>query len=124
MVLVDTSVWVAHLLEGNTGLEILLSDGDVICHPLIIGELACGNLKNRSEILSLLESLPMATQVEHDEVMQFIENYHLMEKGLGYIDMHLLASALLSKISLWTFDKKLNRVALKLGLKFSREIAG
>ena len=118
MVLVDTSVWVAHLLGGNTGLEILLNDGDVICHPLIIGELACGNLKNRSEILSLLQSLPLATQVEHDEVMQFIENFHLMGKGLGYIDMHLLASALLSKVSLWTFDKKLNSVASKLGLKF------
>ena len=117
MVLVDTSVWVAHLLEGNTGLEILLNDGDVICHPLIIGELACGNLKNRSEILSLLQSLPMVSQAEHTEVMQFIENFHLMGKGLGYIDMHLLASALLSNISLWTFDKKLNRVASKLGLK-------
>ncbi len=123
MVLVDTSVWVAHLLEGNTGLEILLNDGDVICHPLIIGELACGNLKNRSEILSLLQSLPTVTQAEHTEVMQFIENLYLMGKGLGYIDMHLLASALLSKVSLWTFDKRLNRVASKLGLKFSRNTA-
>ena len=118
MVLVDTSVWVAHLKEGKIRLEQSLNDGDVICHPFIIGELACGNLKNRSEILSLLQSLPMATSVEHEEAMQFIENYRLMGKGLGYIDMHLLASALLSKVSLWTFDKKLNDAASKLGVKF------
>jgi len=118
MVLVDTSVWVAHLLKGNTGFEVLLNDGDVICHPLIMGELACGNLKNRSKILSLLQSLPMATQIEHEEVMQFIENNRLMGKGLGYIEMHLLASGLLSRVTLWTLDKKLNSVASKLGLKF------
>jgi predicted nucleic acid-binding protein len=118
MVLVDTSVWVAHLKEGKIRLQRLLNDGDVICHPFIIGELACGNLKNRPEILSLLQSLPTATSVEHEEVIQFIENYRLMGKGLGYIDIHLLASALLSKVSLWTFDKKLNDAASKLGVKF------
>ena len=117
MVLVDTSVWVAHLLGGNTGLEILLNDGDVICHPLIIGELACGNLKNRSEILSLLQSLPMVSQAEHTEVMQFIENYHLMGKGLGYIDMHLLVSAILTKALLWTLDRKLKEISSKLGIE-------
>ena len=118
MVLVDTSVWVAHLQGGKAGLELLLNDGDAICHPFIIGELACGNLKNRSEILSLLQSLPTASHVEHEEVMQFMENHRLMGKGLGYVDMHLLASALLSKTPLWTYDKKLNEAALKLGLKF------
>jgi predicted nucleic acid-binding protein len=118
MVLVDTSVWVAHLQGGKAGLEPLLNDGDVICHPFIIGELACGNLKSRSELLSLLQSLPMASHVEHDEVMQFMENHRLMGKGLGYVDIHLLASALLSKTLLWTYDKKLNEAASKLGLKF------
>ncbi|HLG23133.1 MAG TPA: PIN domain-containing protein [Candidatus Manganitrophaceae bacterium] len=118
MVLVDTSVWVAHLREGKAGLEPLLNDGDVICHPFIIGELACGTLKNRIEILFLLESLPMATQVEHEEVMKFIENRRLMGKGLGYVDAHLLASALLTKVPLWTFDMRLHRLASQLGLKF------
>lgn len=118
MVLVDTSVWVAHLREGNTGLETLLNEGEVVCHPFIIGELACGNLSNRSEILSLLQALPMGTQAEHEEVMQFIEDYRLMGKGLGYIDIHLLASALLTKDPLWTLDKKLNEVSSKLGLEF------
>jgi predicted nucleic acid-binding protein len=60
----------------------------------------------------------MATVVEHEEVMQFIENYSLMGKGLGYIDMHLLASAILTKVLLWTLDKKLHQVSLKLGLAY------
>jgi predicted nucleic acid-binding protein len=94
-----------------------LNDGYVVCHPFIVGELACGNLMNRSEILSLLQALPMATHAEQ-EVMQFIENYRLMGKGLGYIDMHLLASAILTKVPLWALDKKLNEISSKLGLKY------
>jgi predicted nucleic acid-binding protein len=118
MILVDTSVWVAHLREGIRGLEALLDEGDVMCHPFIIGELACGNLENRAEILSLLQALPMAAHAEHEEVMHFIESYGLMGKGLGYIDMHLLASAMLTKVPLWTLDKKLNEISSKLGLNF------
>lgn len=118
MVLVDTSVWVVHLRDGSIGLEALLNDGHVVCHSFIIGELACGNLKNRSEILSLLHALPMVTHAEHEEVMLFIENHRLMGKGLGYIDMHLLASALLTKVPLWTLDRKLNAVSSNLGLEY------
>jgi predicted nucleic acid-binding protein len=91
MVLVDSSVWVEHLRHGDLGLKARLQEGQVWCHPFIVGELACGNLKNWSEILSLLQALPQAMEAEHEEVMQFIENYRLMGKGLGYIDMHLLA---------------------------------
>jgi predicted nucleic acid-binding protein len=116
MVLVDTSVWVAHLRQGDIGLEALLNAGRVICHPFIIGELACGNLKNRSEILVLLQALPQATKAEHAEVLQFIENYGLMGKGLGYIDMHLLAAALLTRVPLWTLDQKLKEAAVRLEL--------
>ena len=116
MILVDSSIWVAHLRDGNVGLENLLIEGNVACHPFIIGELACGNIENRKEIISLLQSLPMALQAEHDEVLQFIDNHRLMGSGLGYIDMHLLASANLTKIPLWTFDKILHNVSLKLGL--------
>lgn len=118
MVLVDTSVWVAHLRNGNIGLETLLNEGYVVCHPFIAGELACGNLKNRAEILSLLQALPVTTHVEHEEVMKFIEDHTLMGKGLGYIDIHLIASAILTEIPLWTVDKKLNEVSLKLGIKY------
>ncbi len=116
MVLVDTSVWVEHLRQGTVGLEKQLQEGRVCCHPFIIGELACGNLKNRSIILSLLQALPQAIWAEHEEVMHFIENYSLMGKGLGYIDMHLLASARLTQVPLWTLDKKLNVVVEELGL--------
>jgi predicted nucleic acid-binding protein len=118
MVLVDTSVWIAHLRAGAIGLEAVLNEGHVVCHPFIVGELACGRLRNRSEILSLLRSLPMAVDAEHEEVMEFIDNHHLMGKGLGYIDMHLLASALLTKVPLWTLDKKLNEVSSNLGLAY------
>lgn len=103
---------------GTIGLEALLNDGHVVCHPFIIGELACGNLRNRTEILSLLQALPVALHAEHEEVMRFIENYRLAGKGLGYIDVHLLASAILTKIPLWTLDKRLQEVSLKLGLKY------
>jgi len=111
MVLVDTSVWVAHLRKGDIRLKSLLNDGLAVCHPFIVGELACGNLKNRAEVLSLLQTLPSAVRAEHEDVMSFIEKYHLMGKGLGYVDMHLLASAFLSNIPLWTLDKKLNQTA-------------
>jgi predicted nucleic acid-binding protein len=114
MILVDTSVWVEHLRSGTIGLEALLNDGQVVCHPFIIGELACGNLKNRSEILSLLQDLPMASRADDDEVIQFIEDHKLMGKGLGYIDIHLLMSALLTRIPLWTIDKRLHEVSLTL----------
>ena len=116
MVLVDTSVWVAHLRHGTVGLEALLREGRALCHPFIVGELACGNLVNRSEILSLLQALPAAIRAEHGEVMQFIETHSLMRKGLGYIDVHLLASARLTQVPLWTLDQKLHKAAAGLGL--------
>ncbi len=118
MVLVDTSVWISHLRDGDIRLATLLNDGQVTSHPFIIGELACGNLKNRSEILSLLQALPCAVQAEHHEILQFIENYKLMGKGLGYVDVHLLGSALLTGIPLWTLDKRLNKVAMEIGCGF------
>jgi hypothetical protein len=120
MILVDTSVWVEHLRVGKIGLEQVLNDGEVVCHPLIIGELACGNLKNRDQILTLLQTLPTAVQAEHEEVLFFIENHRLMGKGLGYIDMHLLASALLTDMPLWTLDKKLSEIAAKLGIGWTK----
>ncbi|MBZ0110110.1 MAG: hypothetical protein K8F52_15765 [Candidatus Scalindua rubra] len=91
-------------------------DGDVVCRPFIIGELACGPLQYRSGMLSLLKTLPMAIQAEHEEVLPFVENNKLMGKGLGYIDIHLLASAVLAETPIWTLDKKLNEVSIKLGL--------
>ena len=118
MVLVDTSVWVAHFREGNDRLVTALDKGEVVSHPFIIGELACGNLKNRREILGLLQSLPRAASVSDEELMRFIELRRLMGVGLGYIDVHLLASALISGVPLWSFDRTLNRTAEKLNIVY------
>lgn len=116
MVLVDTSVWVDHFRSGVTGLDALLTAGQVICHPFIIGELACGHLKNRAEILTLLQELPQAICAQDEEIIQFIDDHDLMGKGLGYIDIHLLMSALLTNIPLWTLDRRLHEISLQLHL--------
>jgi predicted nucleic acid-binding protein len=121
MVLVDTSIWVRHLREGDSALEQLLNNGEAMCHPLIVGELACGNLKNRYEILSLLQLLPQATEAKHEEVLQFIEKNRLMGRGLGYLDVQLSASAVLSSALMWTFDKRLNEVNDELGIRYTTE---
>jgi len=118
MVLVDTSVWVQHLRQGSPALARLLMDGQVVCHPFIMGELACGHLRNRSEILALLGSLPRADVASHEEVLQFIDTYRLMGKGLGYVDTHLLASAVLTGTSIWTLDKRLRETAVRLDLAY------
>jgi predicted nucleic acid-binding protein len=119
MVLVDTSIWVSHLRKGDDCLSGLLNEGLVCCHPFVIGELACGNLKNRQEILSLLQALPSAETADHEEMLAFIENSDLIGKGLGYIDVHLLGSALLSDVVLWTADNRLEQAASGLGVCYS-----
>ena len=120
MILVDTSIWISHFRYGNPRLETLLLNVEVACHPFIIGELACGNLKNRQEILSLLKALPTAMTADHNEALHFIEQHQLMGMGLSYVDVHLLASALLSTILLWTKDKGLKKAALKLNISYNQ----
>ena len=93
-------------------------DAEVMCHPFIIGELACGNLKNRNEIMTLLQSLPMAPTIEFDEFLFFIDRNHLMGKGVGFVDVHLLASAQLTGVPLWTTDKWIKSAADQLALTF------
>jgi predicted nucleic acid-binding protein len=121
VVLVDTSVWVSHLRETHAGLVELLDNGEVVCHPFIVGELACGNLKNRTTVISLLEALPVALLVEHKEVLAFINGHNVMGKGLGFIDVHLLAAALLSGVFLWTLDKKLDKVTKELHCNYGQK---
>ncbi len=118
-VLVDTSVWVDHLRAGDSGLVDLLDHNRVRSHPFVIGELACGNLRNRSEILTLLKDLPQASVASHDEVLLYIESHELMGRGIGYVDAHLLASvALAGQIRIWTRDKRLQAVATALALAY------
>jgi predicted nucleic acid-binding protein len=118
VVIVDTSVWVTHLRRGSRRLEELLLDAQVACHPFIIGELACGNIKNRHEFLSLLQSLPVAPVVTLGELLFFIERKKLMGMEIGFIDAHLLASAQLSRTPLWTSDKTLKLAAIELNLAY------
>jgi len=116
MILVDTSVWVQHLREGNEQLKALLLKGQVVTHPFVIGELACGNLRNRAEILGLLKALPRVSIAEHDEVMHLLSSRRLYSRGLGWVDVHLLASALLAGCGVWTLDEALRRTVLYLKL--------
>ena len=112
MILVDTSVWVVHLRQGDAGLIDLLERSAVVMHPFVVGEIACGSLRDRETILELLQDLPAAAVASPDEVLTFIDGHVLHGKGIGYVDVHLLASvALTPGLRLWTRDSKLRRVA-------------
>ncbi len=115
-VFVDTSVWVDHLRRGEPLLQDFLSAGEVATHPFVIGELACGNLSKRGEVLALLSELPLVTMATNEEVLHLIDRHKLNGKGLGWIDMNLLASALISRIPLWTRDRRLAAEAKTLGI--------
>jgi predicted nucleic acid-binding protein len=119
VILVDTSVWIDHLRSGEPLLVAALEGGRVMMHPFVLGELACGNLANRSEVLELLGGLPAAPTATDPEALDFIERRTLMGQGIGYIDVHLLASIALSgDARLWTRDRRLAAVATELDLVF------
>ena len=118
MILVDTSVWINHFRKASPKLIALLENGEVGCHEFIIGELACGNLKNRQQILSLLQALPKTQTLELNEYLYFIETHDLIGKGIGFVDVHLLASAQLAGVPLWSTDKNLNANAKELHLAY------
>lgn len=122
MILVDTSVWVDHLRAGDAELAALLNGSGVLMHPFVLGELACGNLRNRTEVLALLKDLPRAAVATDEEVLFFIERHALMGRGVGYVDAHLLAAVTLgSGTRLWTRDKRLRPVADALALAYERK---
>jgi predicted nucleic acid-binding protein len=116
MVLVDTSVWVDHLRRGSARLQELLLNEQVLGHPFVVGELACGTLRNREEVLVLLRTLPQVRPAEHEEVLHLVESERVQGRGIGWVDAHLLASALISRCSLWTLDARLDRVAKSLAI--------
>lgn len=117
-VLIDTSVWIDHLRRGNRELAALLEEGAVFTHPFVLGELACGRLSNRDEVLDLLSALPAVPDAEHEETLTFLEGNRLYESGIGWVDVHLLASARLVGCPIWTLDRKLQAVAGALGLQY------
>ena len=119
MILVDTSVWVDHLRSGDAQLADLLERGKVVMHPFVVGEIACGSLSHRASILELLRELPAAAVAENEEALGFIERHALHGKGIGYVDVHLLAAvALTPGARLWTRDKRLQAAADELGCAY------
>ncbi len=122
MILVDTSVWIDHLRNESLVLSGLLRSNQVVMHPLVLGELACGNLKNRSQLLKLWIGLSSMPTVNHEETLFFIEKNKLMGESIGYIDVQLLASvALDTGTKLWTHDKRLDVIAIQLGYAWNKD---
>lgn len=122
MILVDTSVWVDHLRADDAELAALLNGSEVLIHPCVLGELACGNLRNQTEVLALLKGLPRAAVATDEEVLFFIERHALMGRGVGYVDAHLLAAVTLGGgTRLWTRDKRLRTVADALALAYEKD---
>jgi predicted nucleic acid-binding protein len=118
VILADSSIWVDHLRRGRPELATALDEGLVLTHPFVIGELACGNIANRAEVLALLRQLPRAIVASDEEVLAFIEARSL-GRGLGLIDVHLVAAAALSgDVAIWTRDRRLQAVARTLGLAY------
>jgi predicted nucleic acid-binding protein len=116
VILADTSVWVDHFRKGNRRFAALLENTEILGHPFVLGELALGNLRRRSEILDLLSALPQAPRAENEEVLQFVEQRSLAGSGLGWVDVHLLCASALGGSRLWTLDRRLAAAASRLGL--------
>ena len=124
MVLVDTSVWIDHFRKQSKQLVSLLEEEEVVMHPFVLGELACGNLQNRREIIALLHAIPSVTQANDDEVLFFIERHALMGRGVGLIDLHLAASCHMDSCLLWTRDRRLKSIAEEMDIEFSQHPHG
>ena len=120
LILVDSSVWIDHFRKANTQLQSILEEGLVVTHPFIVGELALGSIRSRSEILTWLQTLPQLLMVNHNEILYFIEQNRLFNQGIGLVDTQLLASCLIQgNALLWTRDKHLNEAANKLNIGFN-----
>lgn len=117
MILADTSVWIDFLRKGNRLLQYLLEQGEISTHSLIIGELHVGNIPNREVFLSLMCELPRVKEASYDEVVHMINSHNLYSKGVGFFDMHILASSIISKTPLWTLDKRLDQLSKEFDIK-------
>ena len=117
-VLVDTSIWIGHFRKADTALAGLLDDEQVLTHPFVVGELACGQIRHRNKIIELLAALPATTRAGDDEVLFLIDKHRLMGSGLGLIDVHLLASCLTDGCQLWTADRALAAAASQMRINW------
>jgi len=121
VILVDTSVWIDHLRRHSNALAKLLHAGTVLTHPFVIGELALGNLRQREVVLSALSDLPPANVATAEEVLHFVDQHALFGRGVGYVDVHLLAAVRLTPgAKFWTHDKRLHGAATQLGLAITQ----
>lgn len=117
MILADTSVWIEHHRRGDPKLATLLLQGRIAMHLMVIGELCCGSLKSRARLMDLWQEMPRLAEVSHLQAMRFIEQHQLMSRGVGFIDVHLLAAvAAVRGARLWSKDNRLSAIAEELGL--------
>jgi predicted nucleic acid-binding protein len=121
LILADTSVWVDHFRNGDNCLRELLLQQKIVIHPFIIGEIALGSLRNRTQVLRHLNDLRHATIASHGETMTLVESWRLFGRGIGYVDAHLLSACRLSPARLWTRDRRLADVAVELGISAGEE---
>ncbi len=107
MILADSSVWIDHFRRGNAAFATTLQEGSIVIHPFVIGELACGTLRRRAHVLEDLDRMPRIDEADHKEVMAMLEARRLSGSGIGWTDAHLIASALIARVELWTLDRRL-----------------
>lgn len=119
MILADTSVWIAHMRRREPQLVEQLAAGDVVMHPMVLGELACGNIGNRTDHLRDWGLLPHLEEASHEEVLSLIESRQLMGRGMGFVDVHLLCAALSHGVQLWTRDIRLRAASVECDIAFT-----
>ncbi len=119
MVIVDTSIWINHFRRADGALIDLLERPLVLTHPAVVGELACGTLRRRGEILDWMRDLPRATVARDDEVLRLIEHAELWGQGIGWVDAHLVAAARLGSDRIWTADRRLRSVCADLEIAYT-----
>jgi predicted nucleic acid-binding protein len=115
VILADTSVWIDHVRRGNAQFASFLERGVVMTHPFVLGELSMGALAPRASSLQLLNKLPQARQASHEEIVQLVEQRKLFGRGIGWVDAHLLGSALIEGVPLWSLDQPLMQAARVVG---------
>ena len=119
MILADSSVWIDHLIVEDPHLVSMLDQQEILIHPMVIGELACGNMRDRADMMRLFRRLPKILAASHDEVLFLIEYHQMMGRGIGFIDAHLLAStAMTPSTRLWTNDRRLMVLSSELGVAY------
>ena len=121
MILADSSVWISHLKRADERLGALLAARRISCHEFVQGELACGNLPQRSAFLAFLGRLPRVPAVSHQEALALLHSRRIAGQGLGWVDVHLLAATVVSNAKLWSLDRRLATAADALGVSFDAD---